>query len=298
MATDGINIIDSDTSRDTYMSIMDMYDSNIDIKRIKEEFPFDIEAFDDYDYELYLTSLAQAFWEIGLMDESLLKKVKGIVEKGISVKVWTDECDEKTGRKRQQVLNRFITKISKKNDKIRSPKKYRRVTNFHFQPDDLLAFKLRDGRYRAVICAQITQQRGQCTYDLVATTYNDKDKPTMATIFKYDIVGRFLGSDLDKKTMFNIQPGLDIIWKQHPIYEEMFFGLSYKLVTHKDFFDFKDKFEVIGKLRIKDTYKREHGYGYESSFERFESIFIDLENHMKVFSEKSAPIKIICETNE
>ena len=126
MATDGPKIIDGDTAHDTYWGIMDMYDNSISLERIKQEFPIEANFFDDFENEIYLTSLALAYWEIGLMDDSLIEKVKHTISKGIGVKVWTEECDEKTGKQRQQALNRLLKKISQTNDKVRKPKKYRK----------------------------------------------------------------------------------------------------------------------------------------------------------------------------
>jgi len=293
MATDGPKIIDGDTAHDTYWGVMDMYDSEVSLDKIKREFPYDTDYGDDFENEIYLTSLALAFWEIGLMNDSLLDKVNKTISKGVGVKVWTEECDEKTGKQRQQALNRLIKKISKENEKIRKPKKYRQVTNFHFQPDNLLSFKLSDGFYRAVICAKITQQRGVCTYDLVGTTYKSLDKPNEKNILDCEIAGRWIGSGYDRRTTKKMQPGIDKLWKLNKMYKDMFWGLSYKLVTHKAFFNFKENFEVVGLLRIRESYKQSGGYGYESDFERFEDIFGDFQKHMQVFGERTIPIKTL-----
>ncbi len=291
MATDGPKIIDGDTAHDTYWGIMDLYDNEVSLERIKQEFPFNVDDYDDFEYEIYITSLALAFWEIGLMNDSLLKKVNDTIIKGVGVKVWTEECDEKTGKQRHQALNRLIKKISKENEKVRKPKKYRQVTNFHFQPNDLLSFKLSDGFYRAVICAQITQQLGVCTYDLAGTTYKSSEKPNGINIMDCEIAGRWIGSGFDRRTMLEMQPGIDKLWKLNTMYEDLFWGLSYKLVTHKDFFNFKDKFEKVGTLKIRESYKKSGGYGYESSFDRFEDIFGDYQEHMQVFGERGIAVR-------
>ena len=297
MATDGPKIIDGDTAHDTYWGIMDLYDNEVDVEKIKQEFPYDVD-YDDFDYEIYLTSLALAFWEIGLMDDLLLKKVNETIAKGVGVKEWTEECDEKTGKQRQQALNRLIKKISVQNEKIRKPKKYRKVTNFHFQPNDLLTFKLNDGLYRAVICTKITQQRGQCTYDLVGTTYIGKTKPDSQVMKDLAVAGRWIPCGFGIKETLEVQPEIDKLWKKIPNSSNKLLGLSYHLVTHKDFFGFKDKFEKVGVVKFKESYKRDGSYGYESTFDRFEDIFGDIQNHMQIFDEKSIPIKHLIDDNE
>ena len=297
MATDGPKIIDGDTAHDTYWGIMDLYDNEVRVEKILEEYPYDVD-YDDFDYEIYLTSLALAYWEIGLMNDSLLKKVNETIAKGIGVKVWTEECNEKTGKQRQQELNRLIKKISVKNEKVRKPKKYRKVTNFYFQPNDLLTFKLNDGLYRAVICTKITQQRGQCTYDLVGTTYIGKTKPDVQMIYDLAVAGRWIPCTFDSKVMLEMQPEIDKLWEKIPNTSNKFLGLSYHLVTHKNFWEFKDKFEKVGIVKLKEPYKRDGSYGYESTFERFEDIFGDFQNHMQIFGEKNIPIKYLIDDNK
>lgn len=298
MATDGIKIVDSDTAHDTYWGIMDLYDSGVDLETIKEEFPIDSELFDDYDYELYLTSLALAYWEIGIMNDVLIKEIKNVVEKGESVKLWTEECDKKTGNQRQQVLNRLIKKICKQNEKIRKPKKYKFVTNFHFQVDDLLTFKDKNDFYRVLICVRISQYRRETTYGFVITNFKEKFKPEFNNILDSFIFGSFIGSDQEKDEMFETQPGLDKIWEINPIYEEMFFGLEFHNTSHKDLASFKNKFEKIGSLKLKDVYKMELISSPTSSMESFENDIYHLDLKYEKYLKKEttmkwAPIKIL-----
>ena len=172
MATDGVKIIDSDLAHDTYWGILDMYDNGIDIESILKEYPFQQQdCYDDFDYEIYLTSLALAFWEIGIMNDSLLAHVKNVINKETSFRIWSEESDEKLAKQRWQILNRFIKKISSRKNKVRKPMKYRKVKNFHFNTDDLLTFKLEDNLYRAIICTKTVQYRGECSYYFVDTTY-------------------------------------------------------------------------------------------------------------------------------
>ncbi len=297
MATDGPKIIDGDTAHYTYWGIMDLYDNDVDVKKIKKEFPYNID-YDDFEYEIYLTSLALAFWEIGLMNDLLLKKVNETIAKNVGVKVWTEECDEKTGKKRKQALNRLIKKISVNNKKIRKPKKYRKVTNFHFKPNDLLTFKLSDGLFRAVICAKITQQRGQCTYDLVGTTFVGKTKPNSKIINDFGVLGRWIPCGSSIKGMLEAQPEIDKLWQKTPNTSNKLLGLSYHLVTHKDFLEFKNKFEKVGSVKFKESYKQDGSYGYQSKFDRFEDIFDNIHNHMQIFGEKSIPIKYLLDSKE
>lgn len=296
MATDGVKIIDGDLARDTYNQIMDLYDSDADIQTILNEIPFirsDYGPDTDFYHEIFVTSYALAFWEIGAINEVVLDEVRRVMSLGAGVQVWTEECDEKEGRKRQKELDKLLKKISQPNLKVRKRKKYKLIKNLFFQPDDVLTFQLSNGNFHAVICAKVTQKRGQYTYDLVATTYKGESRPTLEDLKACFIAGRRIGSGYDPDTTLSMQPHVDEIW-QYVGRNNFFFGLSYRLVTHKNFLSFKDKFEVVGKLRIKDSFKADGSYGYESSFERFEDVFTDLDNHMKVFQEQKYPVSLLC----
>lgn len=297
MATDGVKIIDGDLARDLYDQIMDLYDSDADIETIKTEVPF---AKDDYGpdtdfyHEIFVTAYALAFWEIGALTDEMLKEVERIIALKAGVKVWTLECHESEGKKRQEELDKFLKKISEPNHKIRKRKKYKLIKNFYFQPDDILTFQLSDQNYYAVICAKVTQQRGQCTYDLVVTTYKGKTKPTINDMKNCFIAGRKIGSGYDAKTTLSYQPNVDEIWR-YTKQDNFFFGLPYHLVTHKDIISFKNRFEVVGKLKIKEPFKKDGGYGYRSTFDRFESIFSNLDNYLEKFGEQKYPVTLLCE---
>lgn len=297
MATDGVKIIDGDLARDTYNQLMDLYDSNADIQTIRSELPFvkqDYGPDTDFYHEIFVTAYALALWEMEELTDDVLDEVKKVIALGAGVKVWIAECDDKEGKKRQKELDKLLQKISQPNPKIRKRKKYTLIKHLFFQPDDVLAFQLSDQSYRAVICAKVTQQRGRCTYDLVATTYMGKSKPTLEDLHTCFIAGCEIGSGYDQDTTRQMQPDLDQVWK-YAGRNNFFFGLSYRLVTHKDFIGFKNKFEVVGKLKIKESLKKDGSYGYESSFDRFEDIFKDLDSHMKNFGIKKYPVTVLCD---
>jgi hypothetical protein len=293
MATDGVKIIDGDRAHDTYWGIMDLYDSDVDFEVIENEYPLIQPDFiDEFDNEIYVTSCALAVWEIGRMTEERLQYVKSIIDKGACVLEWS-KYNAKDGKARKKELDKFWTKISTPNAKIRKRKKYRKITKLYLNPDDLLTFQLKDGRYGAVICTSIDQHRGQCNYILVPTTYISQSKPTVSDLRDKEILGRQIGSGYDKQTTRELQPDIDKIWQlENGIY---FFGIVQLAVDHKSFSAMKDKFEKIGSLKIFDGLKRMGMFGYESTFDRFETIFNDLDQHAKVFQLKKYPVSVLCE---
>ena len=297
MATDGPKIIDGDIAHDTYWGIMDLYDSNIDIETIQKEIPFVRHVYgidDDFHHEVFVTSYALAFWEIGAINKDILEEVRSVIDKGACVKDWT-MTDAKAGKTRQKELDKLWKKISLPNLKVRARKKYRLLVNLYFQPDDLLTFKLKDNYYRAVICARIDQYRGQCNYILVPTTFKSENKPTSTDLLSFEIAGLKIGSGYSLEATKQQQPGVEELWKLFPNDNYFFFGLVQLGVDHKDLTYFKSRFEKAGTLKIKDSFKASGSFGYEENFERFEYIFDDLEKHLKIFGFDKFPVRALCE---
>ena len=212
MSTSGTKIIDGDTASDTYLGIMDLYDSDADLELILNELPLvQKEYFDEFDNEIYVTSCGLAYWEIGLLTPKRLEFIKKVILKDACVKEWT-KYSEKEGRSRKNVLKRYLEKISAENTKIRKRKKYRKISNFIFNENDIITFKLDDNLYRAVICLKIDQYRGNCNYWLVPTTYCNSEKPSYELIKNEMILGGTIGSGYDREATKSLQPGIERIW--------------------------------------------------------------------------------------
>jgi len=295
MATDGIKIVDGDTGHDTYWGIMDLYDSGADSEKIENEFPLvQSDYVDDFENEVYVTSCGLALWEIGLMTQDKVNYIQTVIDKGATVTEWSRE-NEKDGRARKRELEKYFQKISHVNNKVRPRKKYRKITHLHFQDNDILAFKVRDGKYRAVICFMVDQYRGQCNYNLVLTTYNSSIEPTADELLKAEILGIDITSGFSPSQTILQQPGIEKLWKLAGGINNHFFGLATTAVSHSDFITFKDNFEVTGTIKIKDGLNRIGSHGGVSSFDRFEDIFADLESHIESFRFRRYPIKLVCD---
>jgi len=297
MATDGVKIIDGDTAHDTYWGIMDLYDSGVSVEDIKKknQFPQN-DYFDDFEYEIYATSYALAIWEIGGMTDDILQELRKIIDKGVGVETWAEEIDSKAGKQRQKELDKLWKKISEPNVKIRARKKYRKITNFHFQPDDLLAFQIKDGSYCAVICAYIYQYRGECSYKLIPTTYNSNVKPTVEAMYDYDILGISIDVGYNgREKSIERYPNIEFLWNLYPYLNGFEPALVEFGILHDDFFKFKDKFEKVGILKIKDGFKEGGEFSCYSSFEEFNDRFSDYKKEQKIFGYKKFPIFVLCE---
>ena len=99
----------------------------------------------------------------------------------------------------------------------------------------------------------------------------------------------------DRETIIELQPGVETLWPLFPSDGEFSFGLVQEGVDHKSFLTFKDKFERVGKLKIKDSFKKPGATGGSGSFDRFESIFEDYDKEQQIFGYKKFPVKLLCD---
>ena len=294
MATDGVKIIDGDTAHDTYEGIMDLYDSGATIETIRSKNPFpQADYYDDFDYEIYTTAYALAIWEIGHMTDDVLQEVKRVIEIGACVKSWTEEYDAKAGKARQKELDKLLTKISSENQKVRKVKKYKTISNFLFDENDVLVFQLTDKNYYATILFKIDQYRGHCTYEFGKVLFKDIKFPTLETIASAEIIGRKIPSGHGMAMTSILSMGIEEMMKEGGIDEilkresektgSFVIGMDKTAVDHKDLINFTDKFQKIGQLKIKDAYKDTGSYGGASNFDDLTREFPDLDNYIKIF---------------
>lgn len=294
MATDGVKIIDGDTAHDTYEGIMDLYDSGATIETIRSKNPFpQVDYYDDFDYEIYTTAYALAIWEIGHMTDDVLEEVKRVIDKGTCVKSWREEYDSKAGKARQKELDKLLTKISSENQKVRKVKKYKTISNFLYDENDVLVFQLTDKKYYATILFKIDQYRGRCTYEFGKILYKDSKIPTIETIANSEIIGKKIpsGHGIDMTSIFSLgieemmkEGGIDEILKRETEKTGSFIiGLDKTAISHKDLINITEKFQKIGQLKIKPAYKDTGSYAGASDFDDLSREFPDLDNYIKIF---------------
>lgn len=302
MATDGVKIIDGDTAHDTYWGIMDLYDNGATVETIKEKIPFpQPDYYDDFDYEIYTTAYALAFWEIGFITDDIIDEVKKVIEKGACVKEWTEDYDEKEGKARQKELDKLWKKISEPNSKVRKRKKYKKVENFIFEINDLLTFQLSDNFFYATVVLDITQYRGECSYKFGKIIFKETSKPTIQGIEKCKIIGRKIpsGFGMDMTKIFSMgfeemqkQGGLEAILKSEAEKTGSYqIGMSMTGIEHKDLINISNKFEKIGNIRLKEVCKQVGSMGGATTFEDLTRNFDDLDNYLKVFKEETFEIE-------
>jgi hypothetical protein len=295
LAIDGPKIIDSDLAYDIYNEFIDLYDSGMDVEDIKKKIEkWQSELFDDVEVELYITAYALALWETGNLTESILCDVKQSIEKGASIRMWEDGNDEKIAISRRKELNKFITKISIPKEQPRQRKKYKKISNYIFQIDDIVTFQAIDGNYYASILTRIDQYRGHCHYRFTPTDYCKKEKPIIKNIINGNILGNKIGSLLDKEILKYKQPGIEKLWKADKQFKISFIiGLETIGIEHKDLVRFSDMFEVIGNISLEDGYRELGSISYEDNFEEFSLRFLNQEENMKIFNFVKIPLKMV-----
>ena len=293
MAIDGTKIIDGDTAHDTYWGIMDLYDSGAELQMILNEYPLEQRKyFDDFENEIYVTSCGLAYWELGIMTSERIEFIKEIISKDACVKEWTS-YSEKEGKSRRSVLKRYLNKIEKQNEKIRKRKKYRKITNFIFNENSVLAFQLSNGAYATTCCIKIDQYRGSCNYWLVPITLKSNTKPGINEIIESEILGRTIGSAFSREHTQASQPGIEKIWNYIGGKPNFRFGFAIQAVEHKNLLNFKNRFEKIGQLDIIEGLKEIGSFSGEDSFERYDETYTDIDNQIKVFGYQKYPIRIV-----
>lgn len=308
MATDGVKIIDGDTAHDTYWGIMDLYDNGATIETIRSRNSFpqaQEDYYNDFDYEIYTTAYALAIWEIGHMTDDVLAEVKKVIEKGACVKVWTEEYSAKEGKARQKELDKLWNKISSVNLKIRKIKKYKVVTNFLFNIDDILVFQLKDNSYYATILLDIRQYRGECIYEFGKIMYKSVKIPTTEDMLQSEIIGRKIpsGHEMDMTSILSMdmeemmkQGGIEEILKREAERTGSFIiGMDKTGVDHKDLINFADRFHKVGSIKIKSTFKDTGSIGGATNFDDFVREFPDLDNYIKIFKGDKFKIKDLTE---
>lgn len=294
MATDGVKIIDGDTAHDTYWGIIDLYDTGATVETIRTQIPFpQPDIFDDFDYEIYSTAYALAFWEIGFITEEIIEEVRKVIDKGACVKVWTDECGVKEGKARQKELDKLLNKISTSNEKIRKRKKYKKIENFIYNVNDILAFQLPDKNFYATVVLDIKQHRGSCTYSFGKLIFKNIIEPTIQEIAKSKIIGRKIPSGIGMDMTKILSMGFEEMQKQGGLTEILKkeaertgsyqIGMSMIGIDHKELINIADKFNRIGNINLKQVCRQVGSMGGAANFEDLTRDFDNLDNYLKTF---------------
>lgn len=307
MATDGVKIIDGDIAFDTYNGIMDLYDSGGTAESIREQVPFPPEGYaDDFDYEVMVTAYALAFWEIGFISDDIIAEVKRVMDKGACVKSWTEECGAKAGKARQKELDKLWAKINSPNPKIRKRKKYKKITEFLFEVNDVLTFQSSGKAHYAIVLTDIFRYRDMCSYRFLVTDYRGSEPPAIAQVNKTKVLGYkplsgnniadMLAGMFSAEVTNKLEGFADMMNNMQKIFQdktekEAALQILLKLIDipHKELKNFVDKFDVIGKLKLDETKIQLGSAKYISCFEELANHFDNLEHLIEESNNRQLP---------
>jgi len=141
MGTWNTAINGNDTFLDIYQNFFGLYNEGQNPDNISKQILADYqEMFNDYDdRNNSLFGLAMAQWETKSLDPNIFNQVKDIIENEKDLILW-EGSDNKTLKKRQTVLSKFLTQISTEREK---PKRRARP-KFEFEMINLIDAKAPD----------------------------------------------------------------------------------------------------------------------------------------------------------
>jgi hypothetical protein len=281
MAIDGVKIIDSDIAHDVYNVFMDLYDANVDLEKIKEKVGlWRREKLDDVDFEIFITSYALVLWETGNLTDEIHQEAKSTVQKGAVAKLFLEKVNEAESNARQKEVDKLLAKLGTPNTKPRKRKISKTLSNFLLEIDSVVVFKMPDNTYSAAIMVNIRQDKGKCYYQFTPTAYSGVNKPTVSDIERGKAFIHKIESGFDRETLKANQPGIEKFWLSDKTFNAPFtIGIPVRSIEHKDLINFIDQFEVVGTIKIADSFKKAGSAGYESSYDKFIRRFIDTALH-------------------
>jgi hypothetical protein len=181
MGTWGTAINSNDTSSDIYADFFDLYNEGEKPDLIREKLVRDnkelIENPDDSNN--FWFTLALALWETKALDQETFNRVKEIIQTEKDLQVWRElDADETEVKKRKDVLEKFLIKISSEKDKPKARKR-KRIKEPIFEKGTCLTFRLPNGNYGGAVILEADKQTG-FGYNLIVTTrINKSERPTI-----------------------------------------------------------------------------------------------------------------------
>jgi hypothetical protein len=302
MATDGVRILDSDISHDTYSTIIGLFESGLDRDAVLQQYPFkqhDYGPETDYYHELFVTAYALAFWELGWLDDEIQQEAKRVISKGASVFSWTEEYGTSAGKKRQAELSKFQLKISSENKNLRKRRLYKQTETAIFETGDLVTYQKENGIYRVLLCVNTSTERGKIWYTFTPTSYYSETFPTLDKIENAGLYGVRIAVSGDSDSVSKSQEGVAELWKIFPQVSShlspnspFIIGLVQDFIQHKAIRSFKDKFNRIGALRIKEQFNKQGSGSFSDNFEQFDKT----KEYYQALKYFEFPVKILCVT--
>ena len=258
MSVDGTGILESDLAYGVYNKVLDLFDSGLDYSDIESSLDeFEEWVDDEFDRDIYLTAKAQAYWEIGLLPNTLIKQIKSAIDDEKGMEEWKD-CSEKDYQERKELLKAFFTQISSPNKTPRARKVYKKIDNKLFEVGDCLLLNFSRAKFKGLVI-DVSEYRGVCEYHVAVVTPETKE--SVEEFRKGHLIGH--------KILSTLHDGGFV------------YGASVVKINHEIIKEVQENVKVVGNLDV-DSEKIELGsYGgsvdLRSIRENFEGIIDQLE---------------------
>lgn len=148
---------------------------------------------------------------------------------------------------------------------------------------DFLSFKTVDGNFRVIFCVGVQIERSPFYFHFAATTIDSENKPDKEGIMKSGFYGIVNRKNLYYKTEKN---SASKMWQDHhPEIDPFFVGVYAINIWRKDFMQFRDSFEYIKNISIRENlHLKGNGFMNASSLESLNKLF--LSNIDEVMAER------------
>jgi hypothetical protein len=181
MGTWGTAINSNDTSSDIYADFFDLYNEGVKPDIIAKKLIGDNKELieNPNDSNNFWFTLALALWETKALDQETFNRVKEIIQIEKDLQVWKElDADDTKIKKRKDVLEKFLVKISSEKHKPKARKKIK-IKEPIFEKGTCLTFRLPNRNYGGAVVLEAEKQTG-FGYNLIVTTrINKSERPTI-----------------------------------------------------------------------------------------------------------------------
>ena len=278
MGTWGTAISSNDTFADIYDEFFDLYNEGNSVQQVTDKLINENqETINDLtDSNNFWFALAKAQWECKELDRKIFEKVENIILSGKDLEIWK-ECDASSSelKKREKVLNEFLTKLNSEKTKARTRKK-KKLYNSIFEKGDCLTYRMENGKYGGAFVLTDEKQTEIGGNFIAITTIEQKHQPKIEDFINAEILIQRI-----KKSIVKDNKIIEQWFEDEQI--ALFFASSFK----KDF-----NIEVIGNLKIHNDYQIKRNSFFGFPWESLFTIIPHRENYEKVNGAAKSNLKI------
>ena len=240
MGTWGTGISSNDIYEDINYEFFELYNQGMEVSAITEKLiKENIELIDSHeDQNNFWITIAKSQWECKALDLKIYNRIKDIVESEKDIELWRElDASKSDLTKRRKVLKNFLEKISTEKKTARK-RKVKKLRDAIFEKGDCLVFNLSDGDYCGAFVLE-SEKESEFGLNLVAVTdIKSSEKPTEQDFESANIL---FGLEQQINKQFRPKEQINWYYAQH-------------------FKNSKTKFEKVGNLFVKATFRSDKDY--------------------------------------